>query len=167
MAFITLPKQDCLFHGGFIQNETKEESGASQWLRCFLLHKETTANLLRFARPSGLRWHEEAAPSSHWLLFLHCHYSAHNQHLTPSSDDSATASDRWQRQNGWWCPQQSQKGEPILGEGGLGDWCYPLGSIPSLHPGIPAYLRAPGHKFENFCSEALSAAVKSCGQTDK
>lgn len=45
---------------------------------------------------------------------------------------------------------------------------HPLGSplFPSLNPRLLAYLKILGDKFENYCSEAMSAAIQSYGQTD-
>lgn len=151
-----------------MQDKTKEEAGASQWLM-YLLHKGTMADLPFHCRSVT------AAPAPG---------GCPQQLPTPVS---ASSSQGTQAQPVFdsilWCKgphgwQTAEANVLMLSEitkrwtcsGGrrVGKWRYPLGPslVRSLDP-VPSAPRTPGGKSENFCAEALSATVRSYGQAEK
>ena len=64
-----------------------------------------------------------------------------------------------------WCLQKSQREDRILWKQGLRTHS-PRSSQFLLSTPVSWHLRALGEKFENYYSGAMSAAIKSYGQTD-
>lgn len=87
-----------------------------------------------------------------------------SQHFRPSSDENITTSDRWHR--GKCAGGCRNHREMTVFCGSRGTELTHHAPQFLLSTPVSWHLRALGEKFENYYSGAMSAAIKSYGQTD-
>lgn len=125
-------------------------------------HRETPADLLPLLTGFGCAGRRILCPESTDFCIIIIRDTS--QHFRPSSDENITISDRWHRSKCAGGCRNHREMTVFCGSRGRELTHHAPQFL--LSTPVSWHLRALGEKFENYYSGAMSAAIKSYGQTD-